>query len=178
MLPNGFISNCLFYGKAKRHKDIRELGSGNVGTMNVRAQIGLGAALLVGLVDVSKGAAAVYLCSYLRVNVFLGLAAAVLGHIYNLWLGFRGGKGIATTLGGLVCGMQFISLAIFIIVWLLFYRKLKVDKSNLLGSIAAALFAIGNGPYWSLALVWLIVAVKHIQVLRNADLNSAGLTGR
>lgn len=164
----GSFPTAYILVKIRRHQDIRRLGSGNVGTMNVKAQMGWGTALLVGTVDFLKGAAAVYLCSLLSVDVFLGLAAAVLGHIYPPWLRFRGGKGIATILGGLVCSLQIKSLAVFFIVWLLFAPNRNVDRANLAGSLAAVWFAIAAGPCWTLALVWTIVAVRHIQVLHES----------
>ena len=82
--------------------DIRRSGSGNVGAANVYRTTGSSVALAVLTLDVAKGACAVLLASRagfgLNVQAFSGVAA-VIGHVYPVWLGFRGGKGVATACG-------------------------------------------------------------------------------
>ena len=94
-----------------RGEDIRNHGSGNAGTANVNRVLGFKWALLVFFLDVLKGAAAVWVGRWIG-GEWAGLAAglgAVLGHNYPVFLGFRGGKGVATT-GGLALAF---SLPIF-----------------------------------------------------------------
>jgi glycerol-3-phosphate acyltransferase PlsY len=78
--------------------DLRRVGSGNVGAANVYRTGGLRLAIAVMLADLAKGAGAVMLAGSGAVAVAAGVAAVV-GHIYPVWLGFKGGKGVATASG-------------------------------------------------------------------------------
>jgi glycerol-3-phosphate acyltransferase PlsY len=78
--------------------DLRRVGSGNVGAANVYRTAGLSSAIAVMLADMAKGAAAVLIAGSGSHAVAAG-AAAVVGHIYPVWLRFRGGKGVATASG-------------------------------------------------------------------------------
>ena len=78
--------------------DLRRVGSGNVGAANVYRSAGLATAIAVMLADIGKGAAAVLLAGGGATGVAAGVAAVV-GHIYPVWLKFRGGKGVATASG-------------------------------------------------------------------------------
>ena len=78
--------------------DLRRVGSGNVGATNVYRAAGLSAAIAVMLADMGKGAAAVWLAGG-GANAVAAGAAAVVGHIYPVWLRFKGGKGVATASG-------------------------------------------------------------------------------
>lgn len=153
------------------HKDIRQVGSGNVGTMNVRGQLGLGPALVVLLIDGAKGALAVWLCSWGQADPHLGLALAVAGHIYPPWLGFRGGKGLATALGGILALTEVYIILIFALIWLPTYLWLfekDVDKANMAGATGTILYALLAGPEWGLVLLLLMIANKHWQAVRAA----------
>jgi glycerol-3-phosphate acyltransferase PlsY len=78
--------------------DLRRVGSGNVGAANVYRTTGLITAVAVMIADMGKGAAAVLLAGG-GVNAVAAGAAAIVGHIYPIWLGFKGGKGVATATG-------------------------------------------------------------------------------
>ena len=96
-IPTAFVIS-LFLKKG----DIRKLGSGNVGGMNVYRTAGLLPGLFTVLIDIGKGALAVLLLTTVSTDpALLGAAAflAVLGHNYNLFLAFNGGKGLATACG-------------------------------------------------------------------------------
>lgn len=86
----------------RRGVDLRRVGSGNVGAANVLRTSGTGAALAALCLDAAKGALAVLVAQRLvgspATPVAAGLAS-VIGHVYPVWLGFRGGKGVATTAG-------------------------------------------------------------------------------
>ena len=104
----GSISGSLLLGRL-RGVDIRQLGSGNAGGTNALRTQGLKFAAGVMLVDVGKGAAATAIGRYaiddpqLALRVAMACAfAAVLGHVWPLFHGFRGGKGVATVIGGLL----------------------------------------------------------------------------
>jgi glycerol-3-phosphate acyltransferase PlsY len=78
--------------------DLRQVGSGNVGAANVYRSTNLATAIAVMIADVGKGAAAVLLAGGGSNSVIAGVAAVV-GHVYPVWLRFKGGKGVATASG-------------------------------------------------------------------------------
>jgi glycerol-3-phosphate acyltransferase PlsY len=92
-LPIGYLVT-----QGTRGLDLRRVGSGNVGATNVYRTSGLGAAIVVMMADAGKGAAAVLLGGEGPASVAAGVAA-VIGHVYPVWLGLRGGKGVATASG-------------------------------------------------------------------------------
>jgi glycerol-3-phosphate acyltransferase PlsY len=92
-LPIGYL-----IAQSARGVDLRQVGSGNVGATNVYRTSGLSMAIAVMLADAAKGAGAVFLGGGGITGVAAGVAA-VFGHVYPVWLGFRGGKGVATASG-------------------------------------------------------------------------------
>ena len=85
-----------------RGDDVRRIGSGNVGAANVLRASGVRAGVLVAMLDIAKGAASVVLAMRLSTDGNVPAAAgfaAILGHIYPVWLRFQGGKGVATACG-------------------------------------------------------------------------------
>jgi len=98
----GSIPSAYIAGRVRKGVDIREVGSGNVGVVNVFREIGAVEGVVVWLVDMAKGAGAVLLAQLLVVAqpvVLVAGAAAVVGHVWPVFLGFRGGKGLAVTMG-------------------------------------------------------------------------------
>jgi len=99
-IPSAYIATRLATGK-----DIRQMGGSNVGGLNVYREVGAWPALAVGIVDLSKGTAAVAIAYWLLdlspVFVLLAGLAAVIGHNWMVWLKFSGGKGMGTTIGAL-----------------------------------------------------------------------------
>ena len=125
--------------------DIREIGSGNIGATNVLRTGNKGLAALTLLLDGLKGTAAVLAARYLApatddlsalVGVFGG-AAAFLGHIFPVWLGFKGGKGVATYIGVLL-GVYWPAGVLFIVFWLITAALTRYSSfSALLASVLA-----------------------------------------
>ncbi len=120
--------------------DVRQIGSGNIGATNVlrTGRKGLAAATL--LLDAAKGAAAVMLAGTLWPGLGLeGLAgiAAFLGHLYPVWLGFRGGKGVATMIG-VVAALSWQAGLAMAVVWIL---ALLVTRYSSVGGMLAAVAA-------------------------------------
>jgi len=115
----GSFPSAYLAGRFRRGIDIREVGSRNVGAMNVFYKVGFVAGLLVLAVDIGKGAAAVALARWLGVPMIVELfagVAAVIGHSFPVWLKFRGGRGGATIIGILIFFMPWgipFYLAIF-----------------------------------------------------------------
>ena len=98
----GSISFAVLLVRWKTGKDIRTEGSGNAGATNVLRAHGKAMGLLVALLDVAKGAAAVLLVRLVTADPRAAAAAAfaaILGHVFPLYYGFRGGKGVATAVG-------------------------------------------------------------------------------
>jgi glycerol-3-phosphate acyltransferase PlsY len=121
----GSIPSAYIAGRLKKGVDIREVGSRNMGAMNVFYKVGIVSGLLVLAVDIGKGAAAVALARWLGVPVIVEMlagATAVIGHGFPVWLKFRGGRGGATLIGVLFFFMPWgipIGLAIFGLLLLL-----------------------------------------------------------
>jgi acyl phosphate:glycerol-3-phosphate acyltransferase len=104
LLGYGLGSLPLGYLVASRAKgvDLRRAGSGNVGAANTYRTAGLAAALIVVLVDVAKGASSVFFAARFASSAADPVAAgiaAIIGHVYPVWLRFHGGKGVATACG-------------------------------------------------------------------------------
>ena len=123
----GSIPSALIVGKIARGIDIREHGSGNLGATNVGRILGKKAGLIVTILDVTKGAAAVLLPVLFQTDainpLFLGIAA-VIGHMYPVFAGFRGGKAVATSAGII---LAYAPLA-FLILAIAFFSTLKITK--------------------------------------------------
>lgn len=98
----GSIPSAYIAGRLIKGVDIREVGSRNMGAMNVIYNVGLATGVLVLAVDIGKGVAAVALARWLGVPVItemLAGGAAIIGHSFPVWLKFRGGRGGATVAG-------------------------------------------------------------------------------
>ena len=111
----GSIPTGLVLGYLWLRKDIRELGSGKTGTTNILRTAGPIPAVLGLLVDVGKGAAPVVIGRFLFDDVGVAMAgagAAVAGHVWPVFAGFRGGRGVATALGTLLGIVPLLGLAI------------------------------------------------------------------
>jgi len=128
----GSIPSAVWIGKALKGVDVREHGSKNAGTTNTMRVLGVKTGIPVLLIDVFKGFAAVKLANLLPafeigtnefVNLQLALgAAAVLGHIFPIFAGFRGGKGVATIVGILLAlywQATLVAIAVFLITLLI-----------------------------------------------------------
>ena len=111
--------------RTKGAGDVRQTGSGGTGATNVSRRAGKAAGVLTLLLDAAKGAAAVLIAQSVSGSVWIKAAAAIaviVGHIFPVWLGFRGGKGVATGVGvflvlapiALLCaGVVFVSIVFF-----------------------------------------------------------------
>ncbi len=162
-IPSGWLA-----GRWLKGIDLRELGSGSTGATNVLRQVGKGPALVVFLIDVGKGAAAVLLARALGlgdwIQVLAGLTALA-GHIWPVWLGFKGGKAVATGLG-LFLGLAWpVGLASFGVFMAVFSLSRLVSLASVLAAISLPLLmAAGSGSTANLvvALVaMLLVLWRH-----------------
>ena len=153
-IPSGWLA-----GRWLKGIDLRELGSGSTGATNVLRQVGKGPAMVVFLIDVGKGAAAVLLARALGqgdwIQVLAGLGALA-GHIWPVWLNFKGGKAVATGFGmflGLAWPVGLASFGVFLLTLWLFRI---VSLSSVLAAVSLPLLMIrfsGIGSYILIALV-------------------------
>lgn len=121
----GSIPSAYIAGRLKKGVDIRQLGGGNMGALNVMHEVGTAAGYAVSVADIAKGSLAVLIARWLGLDMIWVLvtgAAAVAGHNWPVFLGFRGGKGGATVMGVLLVlvprefGLSFAITAVIIII--------------------------------------------------------------
>ena len=152
----GSIPFGLVITKAAGTQDIRTIGSQNIGATNVlrTGRKGLAAATL--LCDALKGTVAILIAVQWSEEAAMAAAlGAFAGHIFPVWLKFRGGKGVATYLGCLL-GLYWPAAIVFVLVWLAVAKVTKYSSAAaLMASLAApaAFFATGQGAQGVLALV-------------------------
>ena len=165
-------------------QDLRTIGSGNIGATNVlrTGRKGLAAATL--LFDMLKGTVAILIVNSLYHVAELNLitaAAAFFGHLYPVWLNFRGGKGVATFLGCLL-GIYWPAALVFAAVWLalayLFrYSSLSALVASATSALSLALFSLGQA-----CVVFLVLAAvlwwKHSDNIRRLLAGSEGKIGQ
>jgi len=135
----GSVPFGLLIARLKGNVDLRRVGSGNIGATNVLRAVGKGAAALTLVGDIGKGAAAVVLARALGASspVVAAVAlAAVLGHLFPIFLGFRGGKGVATTLGVVLAAMPVVG-GLLLLVWLLIAVVWRYSSLAVLAAAAA-----------------------------------------
>jgi glycerol-3-phosphate acyltransferase PlsY len=158
--------------------DLRSIGSGNIGATNVlrTGRKGLAAATLV--FDALKATLAVVLSAWAfgPSSALAAAAGAILGHLYPVWLKFRGGKGVATFLGGLI-GLAWPAAIAFVIVWLAVAAVTRRSSAAALAATAISplvAFLIGLQDvavvFWALAaLVWVKHSANIARLLRGAE---------
>jgi len=178
-IPFGYLLVRTF-----RKEDIRNSGSGNIGATNVARSgaPGLGFATLI--LDLGKGAIAVIAafliarlsCLMVRSHAFdLAMAAAiaaVLGHVFPVWLGFRGGKGVATALGVFLALSPPLALSILIVFAVVFALTRYVSLASIIAAASVPVFALwfghnlSNIARFGFIFIPLLVIVKHHENIR------------
>lgn len=169
----GSIPFGVIIGKS-RGVDVRAVGSGNTGATNSWRAMGATMGILVFALDVAKGVAGPLLGNWLAPGNEIGIAAcgiaAVLGHIFSPFLGFKGGKGIATSLGALLGLMPIVGILIFV-VWGVFLAITRmISAASVAACIALPILALlfhAPPAYFVVALLMSVFAfVKHIPNLK------------
>jgi glycerol-3-phosphate acyltransferase PlsY len=138
----GYLLGSIPFGivltRAAGAGDLRQIGSGNIGATNVLRTGRKGLAALTLLLDGLKGTAAVLLAeTWSPGHGALAAAGAIFGHLYPVWLRFRGGKGVATLMG-VMAGLHWPSSLIYAAVWL---GTLGLTRYSSLAGVAAAITA-------------------------------------
>ena len=177
-VPTGYLLVRLF-----RKEDIRQSGSGNIGATNVLRSGGKGLGAATFLLDMLKGCSAVWLGALLggllmphtplRDAEALAALVAVLGHIFPVWLRFRGGKGVATGFGVFLAATPLAALAAISVFFLVLAISRYVSLASILGAASFPVFAwllvkVDRPPLFIAAqfAVALIIIVKHHQNIR------------
>jgi glycerol-3-phosphate acyltransferase PlsY len=175
---SGSLPSGLWLGRALRGIDVREHGSRNLGATNVYRVLGPGLGIATLLLDILKGAAPVWIVPRLGLAsefpggptwcaVATGMAA-VLGHVFTPFAGFRGGKGVATTVGVLLA----LSPPAFLVFALVFFATLAITRYVSVGStLGAVAFCISllwlapggwRSPVFALGLALaILVVIRH-----------------
>lgn len=141
----GSIPTSVWIGKLFYNIDVREFGSGNAGATNTFRVLGKKAGIPVLIIDILKGTAAVALAwfssfntadsEFIHLQLGLGIAA-LMGHIFPVFAGFRGGKGVATILGIVIC-ITPLSCAVSLIVFLIvLFSSRIVSLSSMVAGIS------------------------------------------
>jgi glycerol-3-phosphate acyltransferase PlsY len=142
--------------------DLRRRGSGNIGATNVARTLGKTAGILTLLGDGTKGLLAVLCAQWWGSSALVTAAAilgAILGHLFPLYYGFRGGKGMATALGAFLPALPFPLLG-GVLVWLTVVAIWRyVSAGSILAALVVPMFAVLHGDPLPLVLAAALVAV-------------------
>ena len=177
LVAGGYLSGSIPFGVLITRRamgvDVRTQGSGNIGATNVARVAGKKLGVLVLLLDALKGVAPV-LAARLSLPGFLWLHAAValaafLGHVFPVWLAFKGGKGVATALGVLVVLVPYAALAGFVAYAAIFAIGRVSSIGSLVGGLTALVVAaiFAPEPYAALTiLLFLLMIFTHRSNIR------------
>jgi glycerol-3-phosphate acyltransferase PlsY len=183
----GYLLGSIPFGvlvtRATGLGDLRRIGSGNIGATNVLRTGNKGAALATLLLDGGKGALAVLLARWLLAEDAAQVAglAAFLGHLFPVWLGFRGGKGVATFLG-LLLALNWMVGALVCLTWLVAAAVGRISS-------VAALIAAASSGLWILFfsdgsllllsfVLTVLIYVRHIENLKRIKAGTEPRIGR
>jgi len=172
-IPGGYLM-----GRLTRGIDVRDYGSGKTGATNALRTLGLWAVLGVLVIDVGKSAAAVSLARVLSDDAWAQALAgmgAVAGHVWPVWLGFRGGRGVSAAYGSLLAmnplaGLALLPVALAIIVVTRYMSLMSVSMAPIAAALFLTLAIAGPLPYahavFAAVAAALIVALHHDNIRR------------
>ena len=124
----GSIPFGLIYAKLAGLGDVRNIGSGNIGATNVLRTGNKKVAALTLLCDIAKGSLAVYITlNFFPKLILLSSVVVYLGHIFPVWLKFKGGKGVATFIGAIAI-LNYVLCLIFLISWAIVAKIFKISS--------------------------------------------------
>lgn len=159
--PSGLVLGILFY-----KKDIRKFGSGNLGATNTFRVLGKKAGFVVMFLDIFKGFIVVFFPLWFNVDVpsiFIGICA-VIGHVYPIFLKFKGGKAVATSAGAVLGVHPLLLLSLALIFVLVLYFSKYVSLSSMIAGICCVIGAIiiGDIPFIIVSVaIMVILIVRH-----------------
>ena len=172
-IPGGFLM-----GRLTRGIDVRSYGSGKTGATNALRTLGLWAALAVLLIDVGKGALAVSIARLLSDSAWAQAVAGmgvVVGHVWPVWLGFRGGRGVSAAYGSLLAmnplvGLVLLPIAAAIVGATRYVSLMSIATASVGGVLFLALAIAGVLPFayaaFAIAVAVLIILLHHDNIQR------------
>jgi glycerol-3-phosphate acyltransferase PlsY len=171
----GSIPTAYIVVRKRKGIDIRNVGSRNMGAANVMREIGTLEGVFVALIDIAKGAGAILIAQTLNISelwVFGAGFAALVGHNFPVFAGFRGGKGSATVIGIFLVLAPLSMLVTFVIVAIPFFATRKFSAAILIGiALAVVAFVLLPLFIWlfegSLMLVRYVLAIGVFMLVRN-----------
>lgn len=173
-IPSGVLIGKFFYGK-----DIRNFGSGNMGTTNTFRVLGKKAGFIVLFMDLLKGSLAALLPFFFHSNAnpMLIALSAIIGHVFPIFAGFKGGKAVATSAGALLV----YNWKFFLLAWAIFIITIFITSMVSMGSIVGfilitiAAFCVGDPVLIGVALgLTIFVIIRHwknIERIKNGTEN-------
>ena len=165
----GSIPSGIIFAKIFKLKDLRTIGSGNTGTTNVLRTGNYTAAALTLVLDFGKACLAIYLSQIVNEKLILISSLAILiGHIFPLWLKFKGGKGFACYLG-IIFMINFYLFIFISLIWLItFFAKRVSSLSALLSCLSGVLISIiyFNSNIVLVVLLTILIFVTHIENIK------------
>jgi acyl phosphate:glycerol-3-phosphate acyltransferase len=142
-------------------EDVRNIGSGGIGATNVTRRAGVKGGVLTYFFDVAKGAAAVVLMRFVAGDDYFWIGAAaiaaIVGHVFPIFLGFRGGKGVATGVGVYLALAPFSVLPTLVLWALIVYFSRYVSLASIIATAAV--------PLWTLLYYGLLQPSQHLKAL-------------
>ena len=174
-IPFGFILTKIFL-----KKDIREIGSGNIGATNVlRAGNKIIGYITLSL-DILKAIIPLLVIKFNHPEfLFISALSIFLGHVFPLWLKFKGGKGVATYVGILFC-INYILGFVFIISWLIIFIIFRYSSlSSLIASLTIPLyhfFILDNNNYYFFIILFILIFFTHRENVKRLINNTESKT--
>jgi len=172
----GFLSGSIpfgYFAGRMRGIDIRQHGSGNIGATNVIRVLGKGIGIPVFVLDMLKGWVPVLVMRGQGAESWVLVAAglcAILGHMFTPWLGFKGGKGVATA-AGVLLGIAWIPMLVGLGVWLFFYFGTRyVSLASMMSGLGVAgtmAVQMGYAGQWDWVLLGFGLVLALLVILRH-----------
>ena len=174
-IPFGFILTKIFL-----KKDIREIGSGNIGATNVLRTGNKMIGYITLILDILKAIVPLLVIKFNYPEfLFISALSIFLGHVFPLWLKFKGGKGVATYVGILFC-INYILGFVFIISWLIIFIIFRYSSlSSLIASLTIPMyhfFIIDNNNYYFFIILFILIFFTHRENIKRLINNTESKT--
>ncbi len=174
-IPFGFILTKIFL-----KKDIREIGSGNIGATNVLRTGNKMIGYITLILDILKAIVPLLVIKFNYPEfLFISALSIFLGHVFPLWLKFKGGKGVATYVGMLFC-INYILGFVFIICWFIIFIITRYSSlSSLIASLTIPFyhfFIIDNNNYYFFIILFILIFFTHRENIKRLINNTESKT--
>lgn len=175
----GSIPSGVWVGQLFFQTDIRQHGSGSSGTTNTFRVLGKNAGTVVLILDIAKGTVAAFLPVWFGLSLHPMIAGifAVIGHVYPIFAGFKGGKAVATSAGIVLGAQPLLALGLLFIWGSILYTSSMVSLASIITAVIAALASLFLGDLIFAVIIWtamVLVLVRHrsnIERIRKGEEN-------